>query len=280
MVLAGTTEPVAFFAYPNAPSVLVPKAAPRLTWPTAARTPGRAGRARRRPGRADLGPAATRSACPTGRAARIDARTVGASIARHMPEGAIVSDELGHLRRADPVGDPRRAPPRLAGPDRRRHRPGHSARGRRSRGLPGPQGHLAERRRGGMYTVQGLWTMAREGLDVTVVDLRQPHLPHPGRRVRAHGSGEPGPAAASLLDLGNPRIDWVVLPKRHRASPPNAAKPPNASTTFRQRHGGQGPDADRGGAGLGSPSRTAAGLASLTPKTVRGECPRASRLVG
>ena len=62
-----------------------------------------------------------------------------------------------------------------------------------------------------MYTVQGLWTMAREGLDVTVVVFANHVYRILGVELQRTGAGKPGKAASSLLDLGSPRIDWVSL---------------------------------------------------------------------
>jgi acetolactate synthase-1/2/3 large subunit len=62
----------------------------------------------------------------------------------------------------------------------------------------------------GMYTPQALWTMARERLDVTTVVCAN----HGYRILQlelAQAGERPGPAAASLLDLGNPEVDWVGL---------------------------------------------------------------------
>jgi acetolactate synthase-1/2/3 large subunit len=66
---------------------------------------------------------------------------------------------------------------------------------------------------GGMYTVQALWTQARERLDVTTVIFangRYGILQIEFGRVGAHN---PGPKAMSMLDLGNPSLDWVSLAK-------------------------------------------------------------------
>src|SRR6185312_3732676 len=63
----------------------------------------------------------------------------------------------------------------------------------------------------GMYTVQSLWTQAREGLDVTTVvfaNRTYAILRHELTGVRA---GTPGPKAADMLDIGRPDLDWVAL---------------------------------------------------------------------
>ena len=61
-----------------------------------------------------------------------------------------------------------------------------------------------------MYTLQGLWTQARERLDVTTVIL--------SNRKYAILMGEycgvganPGRVAMDMMDLGNPDLDWVAL---------------------------------------------------------------------
>jgi acetolactate synthase-1/2/3 large subunit len=61
-----------------------------------------------------------------------------------------------------------------------------------------------------MYTLQALWTQAREGLNVTTVILNNRSyaiLNMELQRVGAH----PGPKALSMLDLTNPTIDFVAL---------------------------------------------------------------------
>ncbi|MDR3672299.1 MAG: acetolactate synthase large subunit [Holophaga sp.] len=61
-----------------------------------------------------------------------------------------------------------------------------------------------------MYTVQALWTQARQGLDVTTVILsnrRYAILLHELANVGAH----PGRTALDMLNLGNPDLDWVKI---------------------------------------------------------------------
>jgi acetolactate synthase I/II/III large subunit len=61
-----------------------------------------------------------------------------------------------------------------------------------------------------MYTVQALWTQAREELDVTTIicnnrsyEIIKMELGNSGRRI--------GPASSALLDLDRPEIDWATL---------------------------------------------------------------------
>jgi acetolactate synthase-1/2/3 large subunit len=64
-----------------------------------------------------------------------------------------------------------------------------------------------------MYTIQALWTMARENLDVTVVifnNRKYSILELEFMRTGARG-GTPGPKAASTLDIGSPDMDFVSL---------------------------------------------------------------------
>ncbi len=64
-----------------------------------------------------------------------------------------------------------------------------------------------------MYTIQSLWTMARENLDVTVVifnNRKYSILELEFQRTGARG-GSPGPKAASTLDIGGPDMDFVAM---------------------------------------------------------------------
>jgi acetolactate synthase I/II/III large subunit len=62
----------------------------------------------------------------------------------------------------------------------------------------------------GMYTLQALWTMAREKLPVTTVILSN-------RKYQillaeyANVGANPGRTALDMLDIGNPDLDWVKL---------------------------------------------------------------------
>ena len=63
----------------------------------------------------------------------------------------------------------------------------------------------------GMYTVQALWTMAREELDITTVILNNGSYAILNIELQRVGVQNPGPKATSLLDLTNPEIQWVSI---------------------------------------------------------------------
>ena len=61
-----------------------------------------------------------------------------------------------------------------------------------------------------MYTVQALWTQARERLPVTTILLNNRSYNILLGEYRGVGA-TPGPTALGMLDLGRPDIDWVRL---------------------------------------------------------------------
>jgi acetolactate synthase-1/2/3 large subunit len=65
----------------------------------------------------------------------------------------------------------------------------------------------------GMYTLQALWTIVREGLNITTIIFANRAYEVLNREFRSLGLGEPGPAASSLFDIGRPDLDWVSLAK-------------------------------------------------------------------
>jgi acetolactate synthase-1/2/3 large subunit len=60
-----------------------------------------------------------------------------------------------------------------------------------------------------MYTVQALWTQAREGLDITTVLFSNRTYQILKGELANVGAGNPGRKALDMLDLGRPDIDWV-----------------------------------------------------------------------
>jgi len=65
----------------------------------------------------------------------------------------------------------------------------------------------------GMYTLQALWTMARESLNITTVVFSNRAYGVLKREFAGLGVGEPGAIASSLFDIGRPDLDWVSLAK-------------------------------------------------------------------
>ena len=62
-----------------------------------------------------------------------------------------------------------------------------------------------------MYTIQSLWTMAREELDITVVIFNNRSYAILNMELNRVGAEPPGPKARSLLDLSDPNIDFVSM---------------------------------------------------------------------
>jgi acetolactate synthase I/II/III large subunit len=65
----------------------------------------------------------------------------------------------------------------------------------------------------GMYTLQALWTMAREGLKVTTVVFANRDYAVLKREFSYLGVGAPGVRAANMFEIGRPDLDWVHLAK-------------------------------------------------------------------
>jgi acetolactate synthase-1/2/3 large subunit len=211
MVLVSTQPPVAFFAYPDRPSVLVPEGSAVETLcgrevDAAAALTALADAL----GAPSAGPVEA-YAPPAAPAGRLDAWAIGASVARHMPTDAVISDD------AVTAGLPIFTQTRAA----RAHDWLSLTGGAIGQGIPlaiGAAVACPDRKvlaltgdGAGMYTVQGLWTIMREKLDVTVVVFANHAYRILGIELGRTGAGNPGPAASKLLDLGDPRIDWVSL---------------------------------------------------------------------
>jgi acetolactate synthase-1/2/3 large subunit len=62
-----------------------------------------------------------------------------------------------------------------------------------------------------MYTLQALWTMAREGLNVTTVVFANRDYAVLKREFSYLGVGNPGTRALDMFEIGRPDLDWVHL---------------------------------------------------------------------
>jgi acetolactate synthase-1/2/3 large subunit len=64
-----------------------------------------------------------------------------------------------------------------------------------------------------MYTIQSLWTQARESLDVTTIIFANNSYAILKAEYANMGAGTPGARALSLIDIDRPRIDWLSMAK-------------------------------------------------------------------
>jgi acetolactate synthase-1/2/3 large subunit len=65
----------------------------------------------------------------------------------------------------------------------------------------------------GMYTLQALWTMAREGLNVTTVVFANQDYAVLKREFAYLGVGNAGARATAMFEIGRPDLDWTLLAK-------------------------------------------------------------------
>lgn len=212
MILVGTRPPVSFFAYPGKPSHLVPDGCQVHSLAGAEGDLGAALEALADTLSArDAGIVAPSGRPEPARSGQLDPQTIARAIGAWLPEGAIVVDEAATSGFGMPVATAG-CPPHdwlaLTG-------------GSIGQGLPCAVGAAVacpdrkvlslEADGSGMYTLQALWTMAREQLDITVVifsNRKYAILQVEFMRVGAHN---PGPKAMSMLDLSNPDLNWVQL---------------------------------------------------------------------
>ena len=65
----------------------------------------------------------------------------------------------------------------------------------------------------GMYTLQSLWTIARENLNVTILIFANQSYRILHGELNNVGIQNPCPSAINMLTLNNPTLDWVSLSK-------------------------------------------------------------------
>ena len=210
VILIGALKPVIFFAYPNKPGSPVPADANVhvMTRPEHDQSAALAALA------AELGapalPAPDYGARPVPASGKITSEAFAQSLCALMPEQAIIADESVTFGRAI-FPNTHGAPP---------HDWMSVTGGAIGGGIPLATGAAvaAPARRvvnlqadgSAMYTIQGLWTQAREKLDVTTVIFSN-------RKYQiligelANVGANPGRTAMDMLDLGNPDLDFVKL---------------------------------------------------------------------
>ncbi|WP_092311865.1 acetolactate synthase large subunit [Cupriavidus alkaliphilus] len=91
-----------------------------------------------------------------------------------------------------------------------------------------------------MYTLQSLWTMAREQLDVTVVLLANRKYAILLGELAGVGAN-PGKTALDMLDIGNPDLDWVKLASGMGVEGAQATDMEGFADLFRMANARKGP---------------------------------------
>ena len=212
LVLVDAKSPVSFFAYPDKASDLVPSG---CTVHTFARPGEDAAGALEALAEVLGAPGDGSAPAPSGRpdrpAGAITAETLAAAVGATLPEGAIVVDEgntSGLFVPAATAGAPRHDWLTLTG-------------GAIGIGPPmatGAAGAAPERPvlclqadGSAMYTLQALWTQAREGLNVTTLVLSNRSYAILNMELHRVGADAGGALARRLLDLTDPDLDFCDL---------------------------------------------------------------------
>ena len=143
----------------------------------------------------------------------IDVMTLGGCLAAAVPENAIVVNEAATSGFGFSLAAPSAAP----------HDVIQLTGGAIGQGLPSALGAaiaapdrkvIAFQADGSaMYTLQSLWTMAREQLDVTTVICSNRAYRILQFELGRTGNVEPGPNALAMTDLSRPDLDWTSLAK-------------------------------------------------------------------
>ncbi len=241
LVLVGSTDPVSFFGYPGVPSLIAPQACARHALAAPEEDGVAALDALADALEAPRAPAVVEPPAPAPASGALDPQTLGATVAALQPEGTILVDEgltsgLPHFLAA--AGAPPHTHLCLTG-------------GAIGIGLPLATGAalacperpvLALQADGsGMYTLQALWTQARESLHVTtIVCANQSYRILEIEQARA-GVTEPGSATRAFTELRPPELDWVALARGQGVPAARARTAEELARELRRALGEPGP---------------------------------------
>jgi acetolactate synthase-1/2/3 large subunit len=242
LILVGARPPVAYFAYPGKDSAVLPPKCKIHQLASADQDSVAALGALAAELAVDRAPLAgvnaSRPPVPTG---NISLAGLATAIAAVLPENAIVVDESmtsGRALLSATAGCPR-------------HDWLANTGGSIGIALPlavGAAVACPERRvlclsadGSGMYTLQALWTMARESLNVTTVVYSNREYAVLKREFAGLGIGEPGPRAASLFEIGHPDLDWTRLARGMGVPATRVADLDEFAVALKEGLGGEGP---------------------------------------
>ncbi|MBE5317103.1 MAG: acetolactate synthase large subunit [Xanthomonadales bacterium] len=212
LVLVDAKAPVSFFAYPGKPSELVPAGCAVHTLSTPAEDAAASLQALATAlGAGDAAPVLQPAARPGRPRGRLTAEKVCKAVGHLLPERAIVVDEAitsGLMLPLMTAGGPRHDLITLTG-------------GAIGQGLPNAIGAaiacpdrpvLALIGDGtAMYTIQALWTLARENLAVTAIIFNNASYSVLNVELERVGAERIGAKARAQLDLKGPRLDFCRL---------------------------------------------------------------------
>ena len=242
LVLVGGRTPVAFFAYPGKPSLLLPDGC-NVT-PVATVDDDlidaleRLAEALGAPKSAPVQPQLPRPGLPDG-APNPD--RIAAAIAALLPENAIVVDESITSGRGIFAAAGASAP----------HDWLNNMGGSIGYSLPVAVGcaiACPDRKvvaltgdGSAFYTLQALWTMARENLNITMVVFANRSYAILRNELANVGAANPGPRAIDMLTLDRPDPDWVALAKGHGVAAVRADDMDDFARAFRNALAERGP---------------------------------------
>jgi acetolactate synthase-1/2/3 large subunit len=211
LVVVDTKAPVSFFAYPGKASELTPEGCEVHVLGAADVDPVAALLAVAEEIGAPTDVARAAASRPDAPSGALDAASMAAALGHLLPEGAIVSDE-GNTAGLFVAGSTAGCAPHdwltLTG-------------GSIGQGMPVATGAAVaagdrkvvnlQADGSALYTIQSLWTQAREGLDVTTILLNNQSYAILNLELSRVGAEEPGPTALSMLDLSRPSMDFCAL---------------------------------------------------------------------
>ena len=212
LILVDAKAPVSFFAYPGKKSYLVPDTCTVHTLASSVQdTVGSLHKLAQALGAANAAPALQAAQRPDRPKGKLNAPKVCKAVGHLMPEHTILIDEAitsGLMLNVMTQGAPRHDLITLTG-------------GAIGQGLPNaigaaiacPQRPVIALIGDGtsMYTIQALWTMAREGLNVTAIIFNNASYSVLNVELERVGAEEAGPKAKSQLDLHGPVLNFAQL---------------------------------------------------------------------
>jgi acetolactate synthase-1/2/3 large subunit len=226
VLLVGAREPVSYFGYEGQPSKLV-ESDRLLELATVAEDGTLALEEIAGSLQGASHPSATEPSpsIPREEAASLTPVAIADEVVRQIPESAIVSLE------GSTVGGPYLQRAHRA----RRHQVMTNTGGAIGQGLPcavgaavaAPDKRVVCLQSDGsaQYTIQSLWTMAREKLNVTVIISANHRYGILQTELRRSGAALDQPAVARLTGLDSPRVDWVALAQGYGVSAIRATTP-------------------------------------------------------